>query len=110
MITIIAKNQTASQITITDLGGCIIDASGQYELTKSRGLNAIYSSKDLVTMINDDTILLNDGTTDFTKAESLTYIAQFNTYNPVAQITLKSPNGTAWYVSVDNDGVLTTAQ
>lgn len=82
-ITIIAKNQTAGEIIIDDLGGIRVPASGQETLTDANSISDIYRSVDLVTEINANNILLNDGTNDLTKAASLQFVSeQSNEWQP----------------------------
>jgi hypothetical protein len=70
-MSIIAKNITASGIELPDLGGIYIDASSEVDLVEFFTLDRIDSSVDLYDTIYADIIILNDGTRDLTKAESL---------------------------------------
>ena len=66
---IIAENQTAGDILITDLG-VIVPASGSVDLTSSLGQSEVLDSTDLNTEIVAGNILLNDGTQTLTQANS----------------------------------------
>jgi hypothetical protein len=72
--TIIAVNQTGSPITINDLGGVVIPANGQTELTGQEygySLIELQRKKELYGEIEDGNLLLSDGSRDFSKEESL---------------------------------------
>lgn len=76
MATIIAKNITASGVTVPDLSGVYIGPYDEVELTTFFPLHRIEDSLDLDDWINADIIRINDGVRDLTKDESLehTYI------------------------------------
>jgi len=109
-MTIIVKNQTASEIALPDLGNCKVPASGQFELTRVSTISEIYNSSDLITRIDAGDIVLNDGVADLSLADSKEFIQPFNTRNPVKKTSFKSPNDTDWELSVDDAGILTTEQ
>jgi len=68
---IIAKNITSSGINIPDLSGVYIDAYGQVDLLEFFTLDEIDNSLDLDDAIINDTIIINDGTRDLSKEDSL---------------------------------------
>ena len=82
MVKIIAVKQGEAIVNIGDLGNQEVPGSGQITLTDLHGLGAIYGSADLKTEINADTILLNDGSGDFTKQESLDFLAPYSAGMP----------------------------
>lgn len=67
--TVIAVNQTASAVDIADLGQTV-PASASYTLSDFCYLHEIHSSKDLYDLITAGTLLINDGTTTLTLAQS----------------------------------------
>jgi hypothetical protein len=69
----IAKNQTAGDIDLTDID-LTVPASSQITLTDYVKFYEAAASVSLNTEINNDTILINDGIQDLTKAESLDYL------------------------------------
>jgi len=68
--TIIAINLTALDVVLTDLGPTV-PGSGQVELNKYAYLYEIHGSKSLYDAIQNDQILISDGVTTYTKAQSL---------------------------------------
>jgi len=73
-ITIIAKNQTVDDIPIHDMGNIVVPGSGQLNLTDVFRVGMIRSSESLRDLINSDDIIINDGTSDLTKDDSLVVI------------------------------------
>ena len=69
-ITLIAKNQTAEDIAIADLGAIVIPASGQLNLTDVFKVGTIRSSKSLKDLIDSGNVIINDGSKDLTKNDS----------------------------------------
>lgn len=69
----IAVNQTISDIVLDDLR-VTIPGSGQVNLTDNNELWRIQSDSQLLDSVNNDLVLINDGTTTLTKAESLQYL------------------------------------
>ena len=70
-ITLIAKNQTVDDILIHDLGDIEVPGSGQLNLTDVYSVGMIRSSDSLKDEITNDNILINDGTSDLTKNDSI---------------------------------------
>lgn len=70
-MTIIIKNTTESEIFISDLAGQAIEASGQIILTDFYSFIEISNSSALKTLINNDTIIVNDGTKDLNKVQGI---------------------------------------
>jgi hypothetical protein len=71
--TIIAENQTASPVVLTDLGATV-PASGSFTLNDFYYLHEIQASKSLYDAIVADEILINDGVTTLTKAQSINFV------------------------------------
>jgi len=107
MLQIIAKNQTTEIVTLDDLGQQV-PASGEIDLAAGHNTSEVMQSQSLVDAINNDEILLDNGTMTFDKENSIVFVEQWSTKNPVANICLTSPNGTVFSLAVDNDGILTT--
>jgi len=79
-VTIIAKNITsgpAVDLPIDDLSApdAKILASGQVELTLYNTVQEIQSDRQLEEYIEDDKVIINDGTSDLSKTESLNYVS-----------------------------------
>ena len=69
---VIAENQTAGDIFLSDIGQTV-PASGTYTLSDFLYLYEIQGSKSLYDAIDADELLLNDGVTTLTKAQSLNF-------------------------------------
>lgn len=76
MATVIAKNQTAGALALDQLPvtNNEIPASGQVTLTDFATIAEIQEDAQLEGYINADQVLLNDGTVDLTKEQSLNYV------------------------------------
>lgn len=72
-LNITAENQGGSPVVIADLD-VTVPGSGSYDLTKYRTHDEVFESADLVTKINSDDILLNDGGGTLGKQPSLDII------------------------------------
>ena len=107
-MTINFKNTTSAEIRITDLGGMRITSNDQYEAV-TRTLSDIQESADLKTLLTSGDIVWNDGVSDFSASEALLEIQPYSPEKAVSSITLKSPDGKVWIVSVDNSGVISAA-
>ena len=90
MTTIIAKNQTAGNLTLAQLDAPngVIPASGQVTLTDTNNLSEILNNSELLAYINAGDVILNDGSQDFTQSESVALMSsalqmQDNRYNTV---------------------------
>lgn len=72
-IVIIAKNQTAGGLTLSQLSvvNRVIPASGQVNLTTDNTVAVIQVDTELLSYINGDDVLLNRDAVDLTKAQSL---------------------------------------
>lgn len=70
--TVIAENQTAGDIFLSDVGQTV-PASGSYPLSDYLNLYEIQSSNSLYDAIVADEILLNDGVTTLSKTQSLNF-------------------------------------
>lgn len=73
MSTIIAKNITASDIFLNDLG-VTIDASGSLTLTVIFQVRRITNSQDLKDQVSNGNIVINDGTEDLSAQDGLFHI------------------------------------
>lgn len=71
--TVIAVNQTGTDIFISDLG-LEVPASGQLNLTELAAYFEITGSEDLCTLVDDGDILINDGTSTLDTVRSLLYL------------------------------------
>jgi len=71
MSTLIAKNQTVGDIILKDLASIVVPGSGQATLSDYFNTSEIQDAADLNASIAADDILLNDGSNDLTKEESL---------------------------------------
>lgn len=69
----IAVNQTGSPLVLTELA-LTVPASGQVTLSGFNSTSEIQDDGDLKKLIDDDTLLINDGTTTLSKAASLQYV------------------------------------
>jgi len=78
MATIIAKNNTASEIRLNDLGGKRIPVSGEVTLTDTLPKYEIYESADLDTEITAGNVILNDGSTDLSATTAVEMTEPFN--------------------------------
>lgn len=77
-ITIIAKNNSGDEVEIEDLG--IIIANGdQNKLNESViPLCLVYESDNLKTLVEDGTLVMNDGTSDLSAADGVHFIEVWN--------------------------------
>jgi hypothetical protein len=73
---VIAKNQTESDVTLTDLAapGSVVPASGSLDLLVDNTFVEIQNSGQLKTLIAAGTLLLNDGTNDLDLVTSLAFV------------------------------------
>ena len=70
---VIVKNNGAVSVDIEDLG-LSVPAAGSLNLTSQYYLKDILTSKSLYTLVNNDILIINDGTSDLNKATALDYI------------------------------------
>ena len=70
---VIVKNNGAVSVDIEDLG-LSVPATGSLNLTSQYYLKDILTSKSLYTLVNNDILIINDGTSDLNKATALDYI------------------------------------
>jgi len=77
--TIIAKNQTANDIIISDLGSQTIPANNQVTLSDLHSLTDIQASDDLITEVQAGNIVINDGNNDLSPTDAI-YFLQSPTY------------------------------
>ncbi len=103
--TVILKNTTASQIIISDLGGMRIEASSQYEASKTRTLADIQNSEQLKTNISSGDIVVNDGSNDLSVSDALELVTSYDPHFAVQYITLKSATKT-WQLSINDAGAV----
>lgn len=73
MTTVIVKNNTVSNQWLSDFGIALV-ASGQIALNEVARLSKIYSSNDLKTKVTNDIFIINNGTSDLSKADALLYL------------------------------------
>jgi hypothetical protein len=71
--TVIAENQTVSDVFLADIGATV-PGSGTFALHDYYYLHEIQGSLDLYTAIDNDELLINDGVTTLTKAQSLLFV------------------------------------
>ena len=74
MTTIIAKNQTGSAISLTQLSvpdGVLPASPSSVTLTDWNSFAEIINDPQLLTLVQGDSVILNNGTADLTKAESI---------------------------------------
>jgi len=71
--TVIAENQLGTDLFLSDLG-ITIPASGSLELNEFFYIFEIQASKSLLDAIEDDEVLINDGTTTLTKQQSINFV------------------------------------
>jgi hypothetical protein len=106
---ILAVNQTTSDIMISDLAGTIIPVNGSLDLALNFTLDVIANSNDLLTLIADNSLVINNGLSDFDKATALRYVCLFKHVNPVSPdgkeiIRAESrPEGTESYFTTTGD-------
>ena len=79
MSIIIAKNTNVLDIILEDLG-IVIPGSSILNLTDTYELYEIIASDDLKTQVFNQTIIINDGTTDLSKEDGLNHISQETVY------------------------------
>jgi len=77
---IIAKNNTESAISITDLYGVKVPASGQLDLLEQFDPYKISQSTVLQTKVSDEDITINDGTSDLSVANGLKHLKFLTEY------------------------------
>jgi hypothetical protein len=77
---IIVKNTTASGISINDLAGITVGPYSEVDLREFFSLDEINYSNDLEELINNETIILNDGTRDLNKEESIEHANVYTSY------------------------------
>jgi hypothetical protein len=75
--TVIAKNQTAGDLSLTQLAAtdAKIPASGQVTLTDYNTVTEIKDDSELIGYINTDDVLLNVNAVDYTKSQSLEFMS-----------------------------------
>ena len=84
MSPIIITNTTGADVSIDDLHGFEITASGTETLTDYFSAAEISTSNNLVSMISDGTFAVNDGTNDLSIAEGIKFcLGQFSDVNLV---------------------------
>lgn len=74
MATLILKNNTASVVTIADVGATIL-GSGQDTYDDMMILLELSSSSDLRGLVTDGTLTVNDGTDDLSISDGLIYLS-----------------------------------
>jgi hypothetical protein len=82
MSTIIAKNNTGSNIFIEDLG-VTVPASSSINLTEIFDIIRVLQSDNLKTEVNDEDITINDGTYDLPTIEGLKHITIQTEYEDI---------------------------
>lgn len=124
-VTFIAENQTASPVELADIGRTV-PASGSTLLTDDLLLSEIWNSVDLQNAIQNDEILLNDGTATLSKSQSLgcmssemsapVDLATYNVYAPSSQtftgtvtVATATERNARGGFSVDGAGVVTVS-
>ena len=80
---IIAVNQTAGDITLADIGGAVVPASSQINLTSGDKYSfaELQKSLDLYGEVNSGNVLINEGTRTLSQTESLNYLTAMSTVN-----------------------------
>jgi hypothetical protein len=81
----IAKNNTDSDITLTDLGAKIIPASGQIDLAEEFTLEQLSISEDLTEQIGNGNLTINDGSKDLEIADGIDIIRRIISRNPKSE-------------------------
>lgn len=79
-MTVILKNTTDSDIRVADLSGIGIVALGQRDVSEKFSLATLSRSANLLTYINDGTIVINDGTNDLSIEDGLNHIKEISSY------------------------------
>jgi len=96
--TFIAVNQTASPVVLVQLA-CTVPASGQITLSDSCKTSEIQNDAQLLALVVAGTLLLNDGTTTLTQAQSIQYLVQVASLGPLKDQATASVAG--WMGSGD---------
>ena len=84
MATVIAKNNTVDDITITDLNGVVVPGSGQKTLSDIFSAAEIAASDSLIVNIATEDITINNGTNDLTAANAVRYVSLYKHVNPIS--------------------------
>jgi len=104
------KNISASQIKISNLGGCRLAVDQVYELTKSRSWEDIYECPALTALIaSDDIEVSKDGVTWLSKTDGIFYIKRFNPSDSVPCVTFGSTTK-EWNLTINDSGVVSTIE
>lgn len=97
MSTIIVKNQTAGDLPLTRLSApdSKIPASSQVTLTDYNKIYEVQNDAELLAYIDAGSVIINDGTKDLTKAESINYVTVVTTTSaPSFSTTTVTTGGT----------------
>jgi hypothetical protein len=110
MATITLTNTTNDNIFV---GGILVPALSTEILTDAPNIRAVILANNLRPLVLSGRITMGDGVNPITILDLYTYWAQagFNTTksNPPPELYIKSPNGTAWRITINNLGVLSTS-
>ena len=90
---VIAKNTTASGISLGDLSGATIPASGTRNLSEQFEFTRIANALDLVDYVTSSGIVINDGDGDLVSSEALRYIS-YDDATSVQNIPIADPGVT----------------
>lgn len=78
MSTIIIKNNSGSNISLDDLGGLLILDSTQITASDLFIDGRIYESDDLKTQVASGDLVINDGSSDLSISDALSYLTSYN--------------------------------
>jgi hypothetical protein len=101
MATLVLKNTTASNITITDASAVIVPASSFDTYTDAKMIMQLVGSSVLRSFVTGGQIVVNDGTSDLTVSAGLQYLAQLG-----SQQGFSTPPGTIGLYQMQLGGFL----
>lgn len=105
----ILKNTTLADIVYNKLAGMRIPASGQYTASDTRTIQELHDCVELNTDILSGDIVLNDGTSDLTAEDGVSYLEPYAPTKPVSSITfIDSVTGVDQFVSVASGELVVT--
>lgn len=81
---ILAKNNSTSDIEISDLGGISITSNSSKDLLLSCTLDDIAESNSLLELISSNQLIINNGIDDLSISDAIRYVSLFKHLNPIS--------------------------
>lgn len=107
-ITYTLRNTTGSIVSIDDRGKKI-SASATIAITDTMSLEKIQTSDDLVTLINAGTLVLGNGTSEFSDTDAVKQLSVFSPFYGSPCVALDSSTK-SWDLTINDSGVVSTTE